>query len=263
MPRLRKFPFDIGSISFVGRIHPRRGRDYRTGKGFDGGLDGYNWRIRIPNHGTTYVLKLFWDTEPWYPHYFAPQRECQNAALLQSMEAAVSDAARADNPNGPILVIPDPQCRQEAQANLLAFSNEARQKNIGVQSHDLLSITSIPRMRKCYGWLQFTGEELRRRLPRKLAPPPIEVDKVVRSIHDEKLYTAVVYEFIEEAENDVDVVKTVLEFLWRAGFSHHSPKADNWKGSVLVDLSDIENARTYGWCSRNFGITKPKKILRS
>ncbi|KAK8924323.1 hypothetical protein VCV18_004742 [Metarhizium anisopliae] len=262
-PRLRKFPFDLDSISFVGGIYPYRGRNVCTGQGLDGGLDGYNWKIRVQNAGPTHVLKLLWDTEPWYPHYFAPQRECQNVALLQAMEAAVADAARPDNANGPILVNPEPKTWDEAYKNMLAFSNEARRQRIGVQSHDLLSITSMPRMRKCYGWMQFTGEELIRRLPRRLFPPYVEVDKVVRSIDDEKLYTAVVYEFIEEAANEVDVVKSVMEFLWHAGFSYLWPKADNWKAGVLVDLSDIVNPRSYGWNRQGCGETDPSFVLKT
>lgn len=179
------------------------------------------------------------------------------------MEAAVADAARPDNTNGPILVIPGPRVWSEAYENMLAFSNEARRRCIGVQSHDLMSITSMPRMRKCYGWMQFTGEELYRRLPRRLIPPCVEVDKVVRSIDDEKLYTAVVYEFIEEAANDVDVVKSVMEFLWHAGFSYLWPKADNWKAGVLVDLSDIVNPRSYGWERQGCGETDPSFVLET
>ncbi|OAQ66346.2 hypothetical protein VFPPC_07915 [Pochonia chlamydosporia 170] len=262
-PRLRKFPFDIDSISFIGRL--QSGGDVRTGEGLGGGLDGYNWKIRVGNAGLTYVLKLFWETEPDPPFYFAAQRECQNAALLQQIEAAVSDAAKADNQHGPILLDPDPKSQRDADKNLLAFSDEARQRKIGVESADLLhfSADNIPRLRKCYGWLQFTGEQLYKHLPWKLHPPYIEVDKMVRSIDKTKNYTAVVYEFVEEADNDPNVVKSVLEFLWRVGFSHClSPRKANWKSSVLVDLSDIVGPRTFGWVGARYGPFGPEHVLR-
>lgn len=65
-PRLRKFPFDVDSISFVGGIYPYRGRNVCTGQGLDGGLDGYNWKIRVRNAGPTHVLKLVSAGMPCY-----------------------------------------------------------------------------------------------------------------------------------------------------------------------------------------------------
>lgn len=177
---------------------------------------------------------------------------------------------------------PKPKSKPEALANLYAFSNEARQENIGVQSRDLLPsdsiMTRIPRMRKCYGWLQFTGRELRDRWSQslrphsdrslgrlvsdKFEPPHIEVDKIVRSLDDAKLYTAVVYEFIEEAENDDDAVKLALDYFWLLGFSHSdSPKAANWKHNVLVDGSDIVSPGSYGWKITAYGERLPKSVL--
>ncbi|OAA37387.1 hypothetical protein NOR_07086 [Metarhizium rileyi] len=255
-PRLRKCSFELDSIHFVERV--------------GGGLDGYNWKIQVPKGGPTYVLKLFWDTEPWYPHYFSAQRECQNAALFQHIEAAVLDAAGPGNKKGPILLNPEPESKQDALANLLAFSNEARQHNMGKQSHNLLSIDEIgkiPRVRQCHGWLKVTGKELRdhwvRSSCREFEPPPILVDKVVRSIDNAEVYTAVVYEFIEETHNDHDVVHSVLDFFWRAGFSHaQSPKEENWKAGVLVDWSDIASPVSYGWKLTRYGKRDAKFVLK-
>ncbi|TWU70512.1 hypothetical protein ED733_000242 [Metarhizium rileyi] len=256
--RILSLPIQLlrNSIHFVERV--------------GGGLDGYNWKIQVPKGGPTYVLKLFWDTEPWYPHYFSAQRECQNAALFQHIEAAVLDAAGPGNEKGPILLNPEPESKQDALANLLAFSNEARQHNMGKQSHNLLSIDEIgkiPRVRQCHGWLKVTGKELRdhwvRSSCREFEPPPILVDKVVRSIDNTELYTAVVYEFIEETHNDHDVVHSVLDFFWRAGFSHaQSPKEENWKAGVLVDWSDIASPVSYGWKLTRYGKRDAKFVLK-
>ncbi len=70
----------------------------------------------------------FWDDEPpefGHLHYYAPQRECQNAALLQMMETAVEQANAASRP---IQVIADPISWDDAVDNQAAFSDEARQK---------------------------------------------------------------------------------------------------------------------------------------
>ncbi len=71
---------------------------------------------------------------------------------------------------GPILVYPDSKTRQEAETNLFAFSNEARQQNATLDSSEMLPVTEIPRMRQCYGWMQFSGQEFLRHLLKKLLP---------------------------------------------------------------------------------------------
>lgn len=48
-PRLRRCPFGIDSVKFVGDVSPNS---------VDGGLDGYNWKIRFEKGGPTFVLKL-------------------------------------------------------------------------------------------------------------------------------------------------------------------------------------------------------------
>lgn len=177
----------------------------------------------------------------------------------------MSDAARPDNGRGPILLNPEPKTQRDAYKNLRAFSDEVRQRKIGVESPDLLHFSpdNIPRLRKCYGWLQFTGDKLYKRLPWKLHPPYIKVDKIVRSIDGTKLYTVVVYELIEEADSDPNVVKSVLEFLWRVGFSHCcSPRKANWKASVLVDHSDVVGPRGFGWSGSSYGPFGPEYVLR-
>lgn len=66
----------------------------------------------------------FWDDEPpEFAHYYAPQRECQNAALLQMMETAVEQAAATSRP---VLVNARPETWEDAIANQAAFSDEAR-----------------------------------------------------------------------------------------------------------------------------------------
>lgn len=50
------------------------------------------------NHG--FRFRQFWDAEPIdFPTYYAPQRECQNAALLQMIQTAVEQAAAASSSN--------------------------------------------------------------------------------------------------------------------------------------------------------------------
>lgn len=69
------------------------------------------------------------------------------------MEASVNQAAAASTK---IYVNPNPETKEDAVANFDAFAKE----NLESQSQDtegLLEISSLPRMRKCYGWLKVSG----------------------------------------------------------------------------------------------------------
>jgi hypothetical protein len=56
-PWLRQCPHDVKTISFVGRINTAP-RDTRSIAELDGGLDGYNWKVRFEEDGPVYVLKM-------------------------------------------------------------------------------------------------------------------------------------------------------------------------------------------------------------
>ncbi|OTA93912.1 hypothetical protein M434DRAFT_30418 [Hypoxylon sp. CO27-5] len=94
-----------------------------------------------------------------------------------------------------ILVESCPKTKEAAWANLLAFSNERRLK--GRADPSPWSVTSIPRMRQCYGWL-------------KISPDLDKVDKIVRTFELGKCYMAIVYEFIEETENDLEIAQIIV-----------------------------------------------------
>ncbi|KAH6973806.1 hypothetical protein BKA56DRAFT_491548 [Ilyonectria sp. MPI-CAGE-AT-0026] len=146
------------------------------------------------------------------------------------------------------LVDPSPETQEVAKANLFAFSDEGRARNATLEgAENLVAVTRIPRTRECLGWMRFTGEELLRRVPTKLLPPPIEVARVKRFIDNHATYTAVVYEFVETGPDDPDAAQAVLDFLWRVGFAHVPvTKADNWEGGVLLDHSDIVHCNGHG-----------------
>ncbi|KAG5758495.1 hypothetical protein H9Q72_013371 [Fusarium xylarioides] len=243
-PRLRRCLFDPATIDWS--------RSSRVG----GGLDGYIWKVWFGADGP-YALKVFWDaSQPDFHHYFAAQRECQNAALLQMLETAIQQATT------PIIVNASPRTKDEALANLYAFSSEGRQKNKSAQGAQVEEIVTIPRIRKCYGWTKFSGHVLLE-LPKDLRPPVLQVGKFCRSISTQKEYTAIVYEYVEEGENRPNVVEEADKFFWLAGFSHSSsPAARNWKSGVLVDLSDIIHAGGYGWYAKRYGPWNANKLLR-
>ncbi|KAI8722334.1 hypothetical protein NCS52_00377000 [Fusarium sp. LHS14.1] len=211
LPRLRRCPLDLADI------------DWESSSRLGGGLDGYVWKVWFKGDGP-FVLKVFWDAEPpEFYHYFAVQRECQNAALLQMMETAVKQAS-ADS------------------ASIL--------------------VKARPETKNCYGWLKFNGQNFLD-MPPKLWAPSLVVDKINRDFSPEKEYFAIVYEFVEEGENDPATVEKVDEFFWLSGFGHNSsPLEKNWKSGILIDLSDIVHAGGFGWSPKSYGPRPANCILR-
>ncbi|ATY60519.1 hypothetical protein A9K55_005862 [Cordyceps militaris] len=242
LPRLRRCAFDVSTLKFTGPINPVR---TLLQERLDGGLDGYNWKIAFGDGGP-FVLKVFWDQEPpTPPFYYALQRECQVAAVLQLMQAALTQ----DDPSlGPILVYRHPFDWVEGHENMLAFSDEWRRKGQpDCASTPLITITSMPRIRKCYGWIKITGDTLYQ-LPSLWRPPRLKIEKTSRQMERHMEYTALVYEYVEEGENDAAVIEESLNFFRDAGFSHtRISLARNWKKSVLIDMSDIIFSGGFGW----------------
>ncbi|POR32212.1 Uncharacterized protein TPAR_07593 [Tolypocladium paradoxum] len=248
VPRLRQCTFKLATIK------------WKTVKKIDGGLDGYLWRVYFGKDGP-YVLKVFWDdVPPDFEHYYAVQRESQNAALLQMIEAAVQ---RAADRSTPIVVSANPETKDEALANLLAFSDEGSQMSAPAEGDEAEAISSTPRMTKCHGWLKLSGQVFLQ-MPPRMRAPTVQVDKITRNMSPDKEYIAIVYEYVDDVANHPRVVEEVDRFLWLVGFSHaDSPAAKNWRSSVLVDHSDIVHPRGFGWSRKLYGPMKASRILVS
>ncbi|KAJ4161591.1 uncharacterized protein LMH87_007622 [Akanthomyces muscarius] len=234
LPRLRRCAFDVSTLHIIGPVNPIQTRFEER---VDGGLDGYNWQIRFGERGP-FVLKVFWDQEPPTPPlYYALQRECQAAAVLQLMQEALAQ----DDPSlDPVLVYPEPCDWREGYENMLAFSDEWRRKGSPCSaSTPMTEITSMPRIRKCYGWIKIAGDILYQ-LPPLWQPPHLKIEKIPRQIERNKEYTALVYEYVEEGENNAEVIQESLNFFRDAGFSHtRISLARNWKKRVYLSVNFI------------------------
>lgn len=165
------------------------------------------------------------------------------------MQVAVS---QDDGVKGPILVHSHPWSRDDALENMLAFSDEARlqEKLAGEPDpiYELSKMTWMPRTRKCYGCVRLSGARIFNELPSKWWPTCHTLEKKRRQLFRDMNYTALVYEYIEEGDNDRDVVAKSLDFFRDAGFSHTPTSlARNWKQSVLIDMSDIIYPGGFGW----------------
>lgn len=235
-PLLRRCPFDLEAISWVALL--------------SGGLDGLAWKVMVGEQGP-FVIKVFWDTKPppWYQLYYAAQREAENAALLEKMTAAVSH----DTDTLPIRVHARPVGYEDAIDNLLAFSTEGRQRQ-QVRSADSVQISSVPRMKKCFGWLKIDGEYLYNLPHWRLRPISVRLPKYGdRCVVRGQQHFVIMYEYIPEGDNDTGQMQQVLDFLWQAGFEYtQTLQKENWKSGVLVDLSDIRSPLDDRWHPKGY-----------
>ena len=174
----------------------------------------------------------FWDKEPspdGVP-YWAIQRECWNATLIQNIRAAIEALPE------PIYFNPLPKTRQDAIRNLRAFSEEGRRGAIFKHLPDAVQCISAAGLRKCFSWTQVSGKQLHSlwscMLPRS-RPPFEDMGKISRS----EEYYAIMYEFIPEAEpgDYYDVMQPQIHLLWLAGFSLVTLRSENfWGGYSLT-----------------------------
>ncbi|KAK3945400.1 hypothetical protein QBC46DRAFT_372129 [Diplogelasinospora grovesii] len=241
-PRLRKCPFDLSTVS------------WKKAKLLGYGMDGCVWRVNFGDQGP-FAIKVFWDTKPQMGYCYTVQRECQNNALLQMIEAALQAA--------PIRVNENPKEKQDALANLFSFSDEARQDGVQhAKGSSLREMPPFPRMAKCYGWLDFDRQEFRK-MPQRIQVDRVHIGRDIRKFSEkDNSYIAIVYEYIEDGPNDPATVNEVSTFLWLAGFNYGaSQRAENWKQGILVDHSDIVHPDGCGWSPGVYRLRNGKLTL--
>ena len=211
-----------------------------------------------PPRWHSYLIHLglkFWDTRPSEcDGYFALQRECQNAAILQMIETQLKQAT------DPILVYAHPVTEDDAEDNLFAFADEELHKPPPLDDMEMAPIPAFPSSPKCYGWLPFNRRVVQN-IPRALWPPVVRLPDIQRSLASDKDYTAIVYDYIENVDNNPAEVEAVDTFLWLAGFCHKDTGARNWKGGVLVDHSAIVHPRAFGWQKTRYRRRKAPALL--
>ncbi|KAK1965637.1 hypothetical protein LY78DRAFT_637191 [Colletotrichum sublineola] len=208
------------------------------------GVDGIVWKA--DSNGRTYAVKVFWDnTHPEGNRYWAIQRECHNAALLQMLQASI------DSADTPIYLNPKPTTQKHALINLQAFSNEGRSKAKLKQLPNAVSCTSMPPMRECFGWTKVSGQELWSLRIGNIPPRAAPLKGIRRDIQPFEEYYAIVYDFVAESQCPLDnsVVQSQLDFYYLAGFCLTvTMRKDNWKGrGILIDMADLICPWHMGW----------------
>ncbi|QYS93446.1 hypothetical protein H0G86_000821 [Trichoderma simmonsii] len=245
-PRLRRSTFDPKTLVFESRL--------------GGGDDGFVWKVRFDNEGP-FALKVFWDQVPPQEvgSYYPMQRECQNAAVLQMMEAAVA--------NEPVLVYTHPFGKGDAHENYFSFCEENAISKLGIKADPKTLpsgtklITEMPRLAQCYGWVKFPSDTLEG-LPISLQATHDEPHKVRKLVGSHMDCIAIVYEFIEEGKNSLGAVEKVDNFLWFAGFAYaNEPEEKSWRSNVLVDHSEIIHTRGYGWNEEDYMDRSAEQII--
>ncbi|KAI0526162.1 hypothetical protein F5B22DRAFT_632728 [Xylaria bambusicola] len=139
---------------------------------------------------------------------------------------------------------------------------EAQQRQAVESLRAVLSYS--PPIRRCYGWLDFDGD-LIKRIPYQIKPQPRKRDKPPHSISPGNVYHAIIYKYISEDDNELASVKALLRFFHLIGFSFTcSPRIENWKGGRLIDGLDIVYPGGVGWDLQYYGSPRiTAALLRS
>lgn len=182
------------------------------------------------------LIIKFWDNKPPEgTRYWSVQRECQNVSLLEMMRFSI------ENSSDPIRLHSQPQTYRDALANLHAFSDGGRERQSFRDTPGAIEYGTPPRVRRCYGWMMISGEELCA-LPLKMRIPEVRLQGAVRNISPREDYHAIVYEYVSNTGCALssEVVQAQLDFFWLAGFCLVPSRAENWKGvGILVDMADL------------------------
>ncbi|OAA48121.1 hypothetical protein BBO_02390 [Beauveria brongniartii RCEF 3172] len=121
----------------------------------------------------------------------------------------------------------------------------------------------MPWLRRCYGWMKVTSEQLKAKISRRRWPPFVDYGKVVRGLNLPnvgKEYLAIVYKYIEEGDHVAETMQETIDFLHDAGFHFClTSMLRNWKNSMLVDQSDMIHVGGNGWC--DVGLLTEEELL--
>ncbi|KAF2458181.1 hypothetical protein BDY21DRAFT_214789 [Lineolata rhizophorae] len=175
------------------------------------GLDGIVWKINVDD--CAYALKVFWDNHPPKDtRYWAVQRECQNASLLEKMRFAIENSSES------IWLHPQPKTFRDALLSLHAFSDEGRSRQLYRNTPGAIQYNTAPHLRKCYGWIMISGKELCA-LPSKVRTLEAQVDGVVREISPKEDYHAIAYEYVPNIRCTLstEIMQAQLDFFGSPG----------------------------------------------
>lgn len=238
------------------------------------GYDGVVWKVEVG--GQVYALKVvcfvlhppsrgnslttkFWDNQPPEgTRYWAVQRECQNASLLESMRYAIEGSP------DPIWLNPEPKTLRDAALNLHAFSDEGLDRKLFRNKPGAVKYSTVPNLRKCHGWTMMSGKELYA-LPPILRPGEVRIDGKMRELLRSESYHAIVYEYVSDSGHalDTEAVQSQLDFFWLTGFCLVPMRADNWEGAgVLVDMADLVCPWHAGWFTSLYKRRDAKEVMQ-
>ncbi|KFY95926.1 hypothetical protein V498_03004 [Pseudogymnoascus sp. VKM F-4517 (FW-2822)] len=197
------------------------------------GVDGTVLKVCFGD-GEPVAMKVFYHTRRPNPidgiiRYWPFERECRNMSLIEKVKYGIEQSS-------PIYLRSKISTRDEAIQNLFAFSTEGCRKNIFQAVRETESVSSIPDMTNCHGWVKVPGETLPSRRLRRRFDPSFD-------------FYAIVYDFVSPSNLQVGIVQAQLDFFYVVGFSIETLKADNWEGKgLLVDFCDILSPLDRFWC---------------
>jgi len=162
--------------------------------------------------------------------------ECRTAAILEQMRWAIA--------NEPVTIRRDPAKPADARRNVWAFSAEGRvyQKNKeernkaeggeGQASDEYMTVSSLPDVPKCHGWIKFNLGEI----PWRYQTHQRCTDPVDLAMQDRY---AIVYDYVPAGKVEMETAQAQLDFFYRTGFAQMPYRESNWRRGRLVDFGDL------------------------
>ncbi|CEJ93259.1 hypothetical protein VHEMI08864 [[Torrubiella] hemipterigena] len=227
------------------------------------GVDGFVSIIELYG-GEKRVVKVYWEQDhPKDLTYWAFQREYQNAAIISIIKAQ----ARTAEADGRNIFLYDSPCNEaQVEENLHAFFPKEQQGSIPPES-SIVPFGHIEKLQQSYGWLKIDAQELVEKCKRMGSIPGYtKCRKLQRHLLNSGDYYGIVYDYVEKGENDFEQITRQQSLYLRLGFLFDGRYLEqNWRDSILVDLSDIVAFNKLDWsinnyraCLYNFSTTKVK-----
>ncbi|KAI0894922.1 hypothetical protein F4806DRAFT_497630 [Annulohypoxylon nitens] len=234
--KLRRFPASVEDIEWLQYVGH--------------GEEGHVYLARINDYGNV-AVKVFWHTFRPPPagrilRFTWPlETESQIVDLMQKLEAAMSEVK--NNPEQTIMIKPGPQIRNDAQANVMAFSKEARESSDKSADESTKPPPPFPPCRLCHGWFAIENSRLPKVRPRMHRQP----DPSGTSI-------AFVYEYVEDVSVNLACAQKFFDFFYEVGLGiGFRPR--NWRDGRLLDMNDIMLPSQKRWFSQAVYINQTKE----
>lgn len=189
------------------------------------------------------AIKSLWAMSNEGQRYYRKKDEMREVSsrLVNNYEVGMKDEEREGGEEYTAAATVDEGNKNEESSD---EDDERIKPDISKKMHDAVSISSLPQIPRCHGWLQFKQDEI----PSKYRNWTYCTDAADLAV--ENRY-ALVYDYVPEAPLDLKIAQAQLDFFYQVGIGLMLYRESNWRGGRLVDFGDlvipVHGRETIGW----------------